>query len=563
MNNDTSPGRVAVIALDGGTFDLLGPWIEAGELPTLRRLLAEGVSGELASSVPPVTATAWNSFMTGQNPGQHGFYDFVVQDRQTHRFKPANAHVRRRAFWDLLSEAGKRVVVLNVPTTYPPQPVNGVLISGFLTPPGRRDFVHPPELLPELEAKFGPYPLFFHTPFETMVYSQAVVDAFLAECRRVLETKFGVARYLLAREQPDFLLLHIFGGDQLSHGLWHVVDPGHPRHEGRTAAHQRSQMLDYFRHFDAEVGRLLEQLGARDMIMVMSDHGFGSWLKTFNVNVWLLQEGYLVLKRTPLARLRYGLWRLGITQQALFQGPIAALIRLGLRYRARAPQALLAWSYSGRHALLSLNDVDWSRTQAVCTSRWGQIRINVRGEWAQGCVEPGAEYEALREEIAAKLLALRDPDTGEPLGGRVYLKEETYYGDALADAPDLTFLPLEAGYMAASMLGFDSNRVISGAWGWSGTHRDNGLLIVAGPNVRRGETLHGAQITDLAPTILHSFGLPVPEEMDGRVLQELCVAPQRVEFSRRDGWEREAARAITAVEEAELLRRLKGLGYVE
>src|SRR5712692_5865304 len=143
--------KVVIIGLDGATFRTLQPWMDAGYLPTLKEMVETGVSGKLTSVVPPVTAPAWCSFMTGKNPGKHGVYYFTTREKGTGRDIPISAHARSgKTVWDLLSDSGKTVLVLNVPATYPPHPVRGVMIADFLTPKGKRDFVYPPALLDEI-----------------------------------------------------------------------------------------------------------------------------------------------------------------------------------------------------------------------------------------------------------------------------------------------------------------------------------------------------------------------------------------------------------------------------
>src|SRR6266849_2073855 len=188
--------KVLVICLDGATFDLLRPWIEAGRLPTLKRFLAEGVSGDLQSVIPPITAPAWASFMTGKNPGKHGIYHFVNRAPQGGHQAFFSATSRTgRTLWELLGEDGKQVVVLNVPTTYPPQPVNGVLIADFLTPPGKKDFTYPLSLLDEIEEKFGKYPLHLRTLMFSANLSGPNAERLLRELHHELKYKFDVAHY--------------------------------------------------------------------------------------------------------------------------------------------------------------------------------------------------------------------------------------------------------------------------------------------------------------------------------------------------------------------------------
>src|ERR1051325_3108768 len=144
--------KLFVIGLDGASFNVLDPLIARGYLPNLAKLIEGGARASLETTFPPITAVAWSSFMTGKNPGKHGIFEFVMREQGSSRQLAVNASLRQgRAIWDILSAAGQRVIVHNFPCTYPPRPLNGLLIADFMTPRGRRDFTYPPALLDELE----------------------------------------------------------------------------------------------------------------------------------------------------------------------------------------------------------------------------------------------------------------------------------------------------------------------------------------------------------------------------------------------------------------------------
>ena len=156
-----STNRVLVIGLDGVPPDLLRPWIEAGELPTMAHLVRQGASGTLRSTMPPTSGPSWSSFMTGKNPGKTGIYDFLHRAQGSYHFPPVNASLRDGLdLWQILSQAGRRVGVLNVPLTYPIRPVNGFMISGWMTPYSAKDYVYPPELDAELRQAVGDYRIY-------------------------------------------------------------------------------------------------------------------------------------------------------------------------------------------------------------------------------------------------------------------------------------------------------------------------------------------------------------------------------------------------------------------
>ncbi len=267
--------KVIIIGLDGATFDLLKPWAKAGYLPNLKRMMAEGVSGVLESSIPPTTAVAWPSFMTGKNPAKHGLYDFFIKKKNSYEEIPINADMRDgKAIWDILSENGHKVLVLNVPTTYPPSKVNGVLVSCFLTPSGKRDFIYPPFLLDEIEGKFGKYPLYTKTPGAIFNLSEKVIGRLLKESMEILSYKIKVLDYLEEKYQSDFIMLHIWETDRIQHDFWHIIDPNHPRYPGKEAEDYKKRIIDYYHKIDEEIGKLIEKVGKEAAIFIMSDHGF-------------------------------------------------------------------------------------------------------------------------------------------------------------------------------------------------------------------------------------------------------------------------------------------------
>jgi len=559
--------KVVVIGLDGGSFRTLDPWMREGRLPHLETLIREGVRGPLASVVPPETATAWSSFLTGKNPGKHGVFGFTARDRLTGRIVPVSALARTgKAFWDLLSESGKRVLVLNVPTTYPPHPVNGVLISDFLTPRGKRDFVYPPALLEELEKRFGPYPLYMRTYFSGNL-SEAHAEWFLEELHEELRSKFDILEYLMDRFPWDLVVFHLWGTDRVQHDLWNLIDEHHPAYDASLARKCRQRIVEYFEAVDARVGRLRQRLGEDPTLLVISDHGFGPIHKTIDLNVWLLEQGFIRIKKSPVSRLRYWAWKMGLTYETLVRF-LLKLMRFGLRLPDLSPAETVNLVRDNRfNPLLSLKDIDWSRTQAYSQMGMGQIVINVEGRTAKGAVEPGQAYKRVREEIVRRLKDMRDPATGRPVGGQVYTKEEIYHGPHLDEAPDITFLPLESNVMASALMGFTTRRWIIDNPFLFGNHRMDGILIAHGRDIRKGHVFNQARLIDVAPTVLHLLGEAVPNDMDGRVLTELFTdsfaGTRKIEW--RDASETptdEPLTGMTPQEEATILENLKGLGYI-
>jgi predicted AlkP superfamily phosphohydrolase/phosphomutase len=517
--------KVLVIGLDGVTFDLIGPWIEAGELPNLQRLTQRGAWGTLRTTLPPVSSSSWSSFLTGMNPGKHGVVDFVHPGRESPTVTMTTSASRRtRALWNWLNDAGYQVGLLGIPTTYPPEPVDGFMVSGFLTPGSDRPWAYPPELKGELQAALGEFLL---APNERYRSTQHL-DRFLDDLTASVENRTQAALHLMRTRPWDLFAVVYWDTDMVQHETWRLLDPSHPRHDPTQAVAYRDRILAFHRKVDADVGRLLDAAGAAEpdaemLVVVMSDHGFGPVHSFFLTNNWLVDHGWLRFRRQPWTALKRAVFRLGFTPLRMFR--VAQALGLGrLRRKVRFQQqaGLL------NRVFLSFDDVDWARTKAFSIGSFGQIYLNLAGVRPQGIVQPGADAEDVKQRIAQQAHALRDPRTGHPLVERVYRREEIYSGPYLDRTPDLLLQTRGWEYMAFGHADFGSHKLVESITGLSGHHRPEGILILAGAGVRPGTHLDGASILDLAPTILHAMDVPVPDELDGRVLREAFDDASRV-----------------------------------
>jgi predicted AlkP superfamily phosphohydrolase/phosphomutase len=504
--------KVAVFGLDGATFSIIRPAVEGGLLPNLGALLREGAYGELESTIPPITAAAWTTFQTGVNPGEHGAFDWLVRESGSYHLRPISATmIRQPRLWDYIGRQGGRVGIVGLPITYPPQPVNGFLICGLLTPPGGR-WTYPEGLAAELEAHVGQFPFMpDHWP------GRYQVREWLAGLKRGIGQRARVALHLLRRYDWDLFILHFMETDSVQHQMWHLRD-GIPRPAYRVEV-EGDPILEVYREVDRALGDLLAELPPSTRVFVISDHGFGPLYWNLYINIWLLREGYLRLRRGPKTKLRLAALRLGLTQERLFPW--------GERLRLLGQGSRLSWGelreLLGRF-FLSFADVDWRRTRAYSHGNIGQIYLNMRGREPEGIVS-AVEAEGLIEELAAGLRALRNPWNGELVVERLYRKEELYHGKALPQAPELIFLP-KRGYMVLGTTDFPANRVITPAFAGSGWHELEGVLIASGPGLVQGE-VRGARLIDLPPTIIYAMDLQVPAGLEGRPLLELFQARTR------------------------------------
>jgi len=546
-----------IVGLDGVPLNIIQRWTEAGHLPTLQRLMREGIVGQLQSTIPPTSGPSWSSFVTGMNPGKTGIYDFLYRKEGTYHFPPVNASQRGgTTVWRYLSDAGYRVGVLNLPMSYPVEQINGFMVSGWMTPYAATDYIHPQELAAQLEQEIGDYRIY---PTETFAESRK--DSFLKATYDLLDMRTRTALYLAQSQPWDVFTSIFFDTDRVLHQLWHYLDP---EHGWRNDREDKSWIVrDYFQKVDENIGRLLEYADDETLVIILSDHGMGRANNFIVLNNWLLDSGLLCLKRDPWTRLKELLFRRGFTLRNVHQ----VADRLGL-----ARQAEYVAGYFVDHllkmAFLSFLDVDWSRSRAYSFGRHlGSIYLNVRGREPEGIVEPGAEYEAVRNEIEQMAHDFRDPRTGRKLIGEITRREEIYSGPYLDRAPDLILRPQEPSDIFFGLADFGHRDTVSPVYRYSGMHRDYGMLIMNGPGVRQGASLKGAAIQDLAPTVLHTMGLPVPADMDGRVLVDAFDREYMTAFPVAIGApsasiEQTIGTDYTQEGEKEIRDRLEGLGYL-
>ena len=551
--------RVLVIGLDGVPLNLIRSWAQEGKLPVLKSVMDEGVVGPLRSTIPPTSGPAWSSFMTGKNPGKTGIYDFLYRRNGNYVFSPNDARRRDgKPIWNILSSANKRVGVLNVPMSYPVEPVNGFIISGWMTPYIARDFVYPPHLLSELETEVGRYRIY---PSET--FSKKHEKGFLEACNQLLDLRTRTALHLMQRDPWDFFMVVFFDTDRILHQMWHYLDRDHPWRSLDGASDKSQPVWRYFQRLDRSIGQLIQQADDDTLVMIMSDHGMGPAHRMIVLNNWLLDIGLLQLKDSPLTRLKHRSFKWGFTLRNVHN----IVDRLGLAKHAEY-KALYSVDAILKTTFLSFSDVDWARSKAYSFGRSvGPIYVNVKGREPQGIVKPGREYEEVRDEITALAEELTDPRTGRKLVGRVVRREEIYSGPYVDQAPDLVLLPRHETDKFFGLADFGSNQMVQKMYRYSGMHLDHGLLIMMGPQIERQARLDSASIVDLAPTILYAMGVPIPQDMDGRPLVEVFAGddaqgiPLLSTVPTLSSWRSEEA-SYTAEEAREIEGRLRQMGYL-
>jgi predicted AlkP superfamily phosphohydrolase/phosphomutase len=495
--------RTIIFGVDGLTFRVLHPLIERGDLPNFQRLKQEGCEAILESKYPPLTPPAWTSLSTGLKPARHGVYDFWTYDDQQESGATRMTRVQTRrkagkAIWNILSEYGKQVLVINVPVTYPPETVNGILVSGYMTPSSNVDFTYPASFKEELYRVVPDYQIdlelgeFWGKPRG----KELLIDAAL----RMTEERIKLTMYLLKEKAWDFCYVAFVGPDRLQHSLWKEVSS------------LETRATEYFRLLDHGLGLILEQLGPDDTLFVVSDHGFQGVTRVFNINEYLHSKGLLTTKSNEQLNHAY---RSANLKQVLRQTGLLSLVRK-VKVALKNAGALKVNHSDWYHPLLT--DIDWERTVAYVPSL-----ASYPGSYADIFFNESVNAQIV-SELAEDLKCQVDPWSGKPLIDAIYTNEVFGEGPYARREPHLLLLPSD-GFTFRIDLGHKS------MWDETskvrGTHHKDGVLYAYGSGIKQGFKAPNAEIYDLVPTVLHTMGLPLPYKFDGRVLDELFVEAEK------------------------------------
>jgi len=537
--------KVFVIGLDGATFDLIKPWVDEGKLPVFASLLKEGVWGDLESTIPPVTSPAWPSFMTGKNPAQFGLFDFIKRKKDSYSYRPVTFNdVDSLTIFEIISNHGKSVGVLNVPVTYPPRPINGFMVSGMLSPK-EKYFTFPAELKHLLEK------LNYRVECQ-VVYNGQNEKELLKDLYDLLEKRKKATLYLMNHFPWEFFMVVFRATDILQHCFW--------KHFKKENSKYKNVFLDFYQKLDKIIGEIIQSLKKRETcLIIMSDHGFGSLEKHVHLNNFLEKKGYLYYKRNPKTQIKYLFHRMGLNVGNIFK----ILSKTGLQNFI--PRFSKEVKYKVLNRFITYQDIDWSRTKAYALGHIGQIFINLKGREPQGIVNPGKEYHKIREQLITDLLQLKDPEDNQLVVDRIFKKEEIYSGKYFYWAPDLILIMRNFAYTAYPVCGGSNKIFTPHQLFMSGNHRMNGVLILKGPYLKKGYQIKNARIIDLAPTILHLMKMEIPQDMDGRVLKEIFqesfLKENPIRYQPTKSFQKKSA-SLTPEEEERIKENLRKLGYL-
>ncbi|MFQ5721275.1 MAG: alkaline phosphatase family protein [Candidatus Aminicenantales bacterium] len=452
--------KLLVIGLDCAPAEIV--FDRRQELPVLRELIENGLHGKLRSSDPPITIPAWMVMCTGRDPGRLGLYGFRHRKNYSYRdiWIATSQSIKEKTVWDFIGEQGGESCLISIPPTYPPRPVAGNLISCFITPGQDKNYTYPLSLKQEIEAKFGPY--IFDVVFRT-----DEKDKLLEQIYEMTTKRFEVLNYLIRHKKWDFFMFVEIGVDRIQHGFWRYMD--HDHHLYVKGNKYETAIIDYYKELDKKIGELLSNVDQKTLVLVVSDHGAKRMKGAFCINEWLIEQGYLVAKQKP-------------------ESPVS----------------------------LDRVDIDWSHSKAW---GWGgyyaRIFLNIDGRENQGVI-PAENYEKEREQLIEKLKSIKGPQ-GEVWRTRI-IKPQQFFCETRGDYPDLMVYFDDLYWRSAGTLGHGTKYLLENDTGPDdAVHAQDGIYILydpQNPTAKRKD----ANILDIAPTILHSMGLPIPEDLEGKVI---------------------------------------------
>ena len=520
----TPPAKLLVLGIDAASPVLLEAWIADGTLPNLAALAKRGLVGRTRGIEGFFVGSTWPSLYTGTNPARHGFHYQVQLARGSYRLedRALGAFVERDPFWRVLSRAGQRVAVLDVPLAKLEAELNGVQVVEW---GGHDSFfgysTTPPELASQIESRFGRHPVGASCDVERKLPQDYL--EFKTSLEEGVRRRAQWSRELLDRGGWDLFMTVFTESHCVGHQCWHLHDAAHPAHDPATAAITGNPLRSVYRAIDDAIGALVQGVGDATII-VYTAHGMATrYGAHFLLRDLLYGLGVTTPPRVPVRdRMREAvakLWRALPERVRATLAPLRDRVTASDDARASAPAI----------------GVDVERSQCFPLANGlavGGIRLNLAGREPRGVLAPGEDADRFCAQLDADLLAIVDEVSGEPLVRRVIRTRDLYAGERLDALPDLLVEWNDAvargstalGEGAAARVRARSPRIgtIEGAneYGRSGEHRPGGWFVAAGLSVRAGRLAYEPSLLDLAPTFSRILGVELPGT-DGEPIGEI------------------------------------------
>lgn len=498
-----SMSKVVVLGIDGGTYTVIDRLLASGKLPHFKQLKEQGGFGTLYSTIPAASCPAWPVFYSGKNPGKIGVYYHLENEVGKYEQQLSQFYVEE-TLWDLVSQAGKTVCIYNIPSSFPPRTVHGYMVCGYPYP-SDASYTFPASLQKELSALHD----FKEIPGVPYMKKSKQKEYMFAR----LDKELIELRYLFDQGPYDLFVGVVMVSDVAQHFFWKEM---------------AEQDLEYghvidtvYERIDEFLGYLLGKIDNDTLLFVLSDHGFGPCHGYINLNRWFVEEGHMKFQASKSSRQSNYLGNktrdlmIDLARIAKIQGIIPQKIKASIK--------------------TTFKDVDWSRS-ACYTIPFGGIFVNQKDVYPQGFIS-SETYDSFRDSLIRQLISLKDP-SGHAALKRIYKKEELYHGPFHYKMPDLIVEPAD-GYVIREGLPatvFTSSDI-------SGTHYSDGILLSYGKDLSLG-SLSSSSLLDIVPTLLHILEIPIPSDIDGKVLSFL--------FSKSSSYHRRSSRKRGVKEEKTL-----------
>jgi predicted AlkP superfamily phosphohydrolase/phosphomutase len=529
--------KVLIIGLDGATWQVFKPLMEAGELPNISRLALSGASGTLTSVVPPLTAPAWTTFQTGANSGKHGVFDFRIFDRVRRKlWLVSSLDIKLPTLWEITSAADRRNVVINLPVTYPPKPINGVVIGGLLAQHEDKTLVYPSNRFFDI---FKSHPNYKISPPRISQRGRMGRKLYIDANIRVEQERKDLALELMKQEEWDVFMIQNQCLDYIQHAYYHLLDSNSSMKDPEGF----EDVLRFYRSMDENVGELARSAPSDTDIVVISDHGFKLQKRLIHIAPWLRAKGYMV-EEIDLKQKAFQIMRQ--LDKFKLRRHFAHLILKDKEARFSAASAT------------ALKRIDWNKSRAYVAigSVYGCIYVNLDNTNSR---------ELLIDELKEQLLFIKDPNTGQDVVSRVWLGKDIYSGPYTENGPDIIAEPAP-GYTFGAPSLIAHNEVfndIDYELEVPGGHHSEGIIIWSGNKDIVPKSDFTANLVDIAPTILARISVDIPQHMDGRVLEDLFKPTPEYRITHWNPLDSGTTRvAYSEEEEKDLVQRLSDLGYL-
>src|SRR3989344_3855743 len=450
--------KVLLFGIDGGEPSLVFERCRK-DLPNLDKLMQKGCYSRMNSAIPPNTIVAWNSMISGRDTSEIGVFSYTFKDKDGQSKLVSSKNLKCKLMWDILAEHNKRSLALYVPLSYPAKPINGCMITDFLTPGIESENCTYPASLKEEIKQFPDVEYFFDVVQGLAGHKSLEEGVIVKRSYAMTEMQTEMLKRLLKREKWDFAMSVMIGSDRLQHMLWRHFDEGHRRHIKDSPF--KEAIPKYYQYLDQKLGEVLELLDEDTIIIIASDHGMIKQEGKININTWLIQKGYLVLKEgvDPAQKQKF-----------------------------------------------SNSFVDMEKSRA-----YGGGAYNARVFLNKKVL--GKDYESFKKKIIEELKAIPD-DKGRKLETQIFTKEEVYQHADDPDCPDLTVYFDNLSWASNPDFGNE------GIYSWesavgadSAGHSTQGLFIIAGKDIANKGDLGVINIQEVAPTIMQALQVPIPQDL--------------------------------------------------